>query len=750
METLEDEGIDDVEHVLAEAAGPITTEGRVGTPLSARPFLITTGVAGLAAIVLANVLNGSVAANAIVVVLTLIATAAVTVIAVDRRQNGIREGRFIAIVAVAVAIEALILIWAANQDKVQSTLITVLVAVAGSASIWIGANLLFNQVRNRWKRFSALAFGAVGFLLGVVLHGNQATLGSGGGFLSWLIGPLVGTAVFVALGIVLSQTDDPKMRMIISVGAGAAIGLVIGLLIREQYQPEFDFGAIALWTAIGIVVGVGLSALGKRALVGGALIGGALGWILGAWGGADLGAGNMATSIIATAVPGIALGIRLGMTPNPDYKQRSEIDLRSRSYIFVGPALLFIFIMLVVPGIRTLYLSLLDNDSVDFVGGENYGAIFNDPNSFDVSNWTNMFTSMPFIIGAGFLALALVVGIIMKQRTGHAVELGNPTAAPLIFGLFLLSFGVFTALRGTIINNLWWVVVVTFVSTAMGLAVAVLADGKRGEKYSKSFIFMPMAISLVGASIIWRFVYAARDTSSEQTGVLNALWVGLGRLSTGSGLPTLIGTIVFGLILVGVLMVMARGLVQRNWGRAITFGFVAVLAGWIFLRYTAIIGDGLGGFVITPDGTVEGQTVLFVQEPPYNNFWLMVILIWIQTGFAMVILSAAIKAVPTELIEAAKIDGATDSQVFWRVTLPQIATTIGVVVTTIIVLVMKVYDIVKVITNGQFGTQVLANDMFNQAFQFGNTGQGAALAILIFISVLPVMVYNISRMQKED
>jgi alpha-glucoside transport system permease protein len=138
-----------------------------------------------------------------------------------------------------------------------------------------------------------------------------------------------------------------------------------------------------------------------------------------------------------------------------------------------------------------------------------------------------------------------------------------------------------------------------------------------------------------------------------------------------------------------------------------------------------------------------------VQESPYNNFWLMVILIWIQVGFAMVILSAAIKAVPTELIEAAKIDGATDSQVFWRVTLPQIGTTIGVVVTTLIVLVMKVYDIVKVVTNGQFDTQVLANDMYQQAFNNINIGRGAALAMLIFLSVVPVMYLNIRRMQRE-
>jgi len=128
----------------------------------------------------------------------------------------------------------------------------------------------------------------------------------------------------------------------------------------------------------------------------------------------------------------------------------------------------------------------------------------------------------------------------------------------------------------------------------------------------------------------------------------------------------------------------------------------------------------------------------------------MVVLIWIQTGFAMVILSAAIQSVPDEILEAARVDGATASQVFWRVTLPQIAPTIGVVVTTIIVLVMKVFDVVKVMTNSNFGTQVLANDMYNQAFNARNTGRGAALAMLIFISVMPVMVGNIRRMQREN
>ena len=129
--------------------------------------------------------------------------------------------------------------------------------------------------------------------------------------------------------------------------------------------------------------------------------------------------------------------------------------------------------------------------------------------------------------------------------------------------------------------------------------------------------------------------------------------------------------------------------------------------------------------------------------------WLMVVLIWVQTGFAMVILSAAIKGVPTELTEAAKVDGATDSQVFWKITLPQIAPTVGVVVTALFVTVMKVFDIVYAMTNGNFGTQVIANQMWITAFGQSNLGLGSALAVVLFVSVIPIMWINLRRMQRE-
>jgi alpha-glucoside transport system permease protein len=174
-------------------------------------------------------------------------------------------------------------------------------------------------------------------------------------------------------------------------------------------------------------------------------------------------------------------------------------------------------------------------------------------------------------------------------------------------------------------------------------------------------------------------------------------------------------------------------------------GFLLLVA---YLVYR-VLGPGMGGY-IEEDGVVTARPVLFIQEGPFNNMWLMVVLIWVQTGFAMVILSAAIKAVPTELTEAAKVDGATESQVFWRITLPHIAPTVGVVTTALFVTVMKVFDIVYAMTNGNFGTQVIANEMWIRAFGQTNLGLGSALAVVLFVSVIPIMWINIRRMQRDQ
>jgi alpha-glucoside transport system permease protein len=221
-------------------------------------------------------------------------------------------------------------------------------------------------------------------------------------------------------------------------------------------------------------------------------------------------------------------------------------------------------------------------------------------------------------------------------------------------------------------NNFLWITLVTSFSVALGLLVAVLVDRVKYEATAKSFIFLPLAISAVGASVIWRFVYAYSPSNRPQIGLLNAVVVALG-----------------------------------------------------------------------------GQPVGWFIERSINNFALIAIMIWLQTGFCMVILSAALKAVPTETIEAARMDGASEFQLFFRIIIPQIWGTIVTVASTVLIVVLKVFDIVYVMTNGQFDTQVIANRMFTEMFKFRNYGHGSALAVILLVAVIPVMVVNIRNLHRQ-
>ena len=222
-------------------------------------------------------------------------------------------------------------------------------------------------------------------------------------------------------------------------------------------------------------------------------------------------------------------------------------------------------------------------------------------------------------------------------------------------------------------NNMLWLIVVPTLSTFFGLIIATMTDRIWWGNIPKTLIFMPMAISFIGASIIWKFIYEYRSGGDEQIGLLNALVVFFG-----------------------------------------------------------------------------GEPQTWIQIPFWNNFFLMVILVWIQTGFAMVILSAALRGIPDETIEAAVLDGASGLQIFFRVMVPQIWGTIAVVWTTITILVLKVFDIVLAMTNGQWGTQVLANQMFSWLFQGGGDyGRSAVIALVIMILVVPIMVWNIKNANAE-
>ncbi len=488
---------------------------------------------------------------------------------------------------------------------------------------------------------------------------------------------------------------------------------------------------------------IGLWRYGATIAARSAITGAGVGWFVGAWLGGDVGHGNFLGVAYATVVPAAILGARFGLTTEPDATRRRRIERRSRAWIFVTPALVFIAVGLLVPLIRTVYLSFHNRNGTQNVGWDNYHEIFTNKNSVNLSNWENMFTSRLFWIAVVVVGLGVLAGIIAGRRTSQAFERGPGSFGLIFVGFFVLSCAVLSTIRGTVFNNIWWVIVVVTLATTFGLAVAVLADRAKGENAAKSLIFLPMAISFIGAGIIWRFVYQAREVSQQQTGVLNAFWVWVGEVST-STTSRAIAVAVLALIALGLIYLIKRGLdTKSTTSAAFSAGFLLIV-GYLIYR---LLGPGLGGYV-KADGVVTAKPVLFIQEAPFNNMWLMVVLIWVQTGFAMVILSAAIKAVPTELIEAAKVDGASESQVFWRITLPQIAPTLGVVITALFVTVMKVFDIVYAMTNGSFGTQVIANEMFQRAFGFSDLGLGSALAIVLFISVIPVMWINIRRIQQ--
>ncbi|MBD8870382.1 carbohydrate ABC transporter permease [Nocardioides donggukensis] len=280
-------------------------------------------------------------------------------------------------------------------------------------------------------------------------------------------------------------------------------------------------------------------------------------------------------------------------------------------YAYLLPGLGFISLMLIYPALQTINFSFADQDSESYVGLENYKTIFGSE-----------------------------------------------------------------AFRSAIFNNLLWLMIVPAVTVALGTIVAVLADrlSTRGESVSKSVIFLPMAISFVGASAIWGLVYDF-SIGDEQVGLLNAIWTTLGG---------------------------------------------------------------------------EAQTWLSIETAKLNSILLMVILIWLQVGFAMILLSSAIKGVPEDTIEAARIDGASEWQIFWQVLIPQMKGTIITVFITVLILVLKVFDIVYVLTNGRDNTDVIANLFFKELFARGNAGVASAIVVILLLAVTPVLIYQVRHFRQEE
>ncbi len=695
-----------------------------------------------------------------------------------------------------------------TDGRLRGAMVSVIVAVAVSMGLFVGANRWFDAAVRRWAKFTALTGFVLGALISVVLVGNRLLgwfIGSGAELrnLSWVLAALL-AALATAYGWLLGTARNATVRLVTGIAGGGAIGLVVGLFLRHAAWPAPRMQDLLIWPLALAGAGALLGRLRGRRVVPAAVTGAAVGWLTGAWLLGDLGRGNATMAVVASIVLGVLVGARFGLARDTTLEDRLRLEARARVVIFLAPALLFISATLLVPTIRTVLLSLLDRRSAEFVGLNNYVAMFTDPNFLNLARWAGMFTAAPFVWGSALFALAIAIAIRTRRSVEGSVPsqlvaalvaavaafaaslagrlgmVADPTGAgfgaftgllliaaavllslyvagnrghsglaggagtSLGAGVFLLAFALFAHLRGTLFNNLWWVFAVTIIATGVGLAVAALADRSRGENVAKSIIFMPMAISFVGAAIIWRFMYIARPTGADQTGVLNAMWVWLGSISTSSTRYPI--AVVLVLLTLATVYVAMQGFRTETPGLAWSGLISAVVFAWLAYRF---LGPGIGGFEVLPNGDIVPATIQFLTVGPYNNFWIMVPFIWIYTGFAMVIFSAAIKGVPADLLEAGRVDGASESQMFWRVVVPQIVPTIGVVVTTIMVTVMKVFDIVKVMTNGNFGTQVLANEMWTRAFTQRHFGQGSAIAVVLFLSVLPIMYLNIRRMQKE-
>ncbi|WP_370654117.1 carbohydrate ABC transporter permease [Pseudotabrizicola sp.] len=299
-------------------------------------------------------------------------------------------------------------------------------------------------------------------------------------------------------------------------------------------------------------------------------------------------------------------------------------------------------------------------------------------------------------------------------------------------------------------NNMLWLIVVPAMSTAFGLLAAQLSDRIRWGNLAKSLIFMPMAISFVGAAVIWKLVYDTRPVDQEQIGIMNAVWLAFqgGPMSVlFLKIVPILGLLAFAAAVGLVAWVFVRPMIKPSGpvgGGTIPLRLlVGAAALWlIFMSVRSAIG--LAGTDL-PYGVP--QTWLTI--PFWNSFFLMIVLVWIQTGFAMVILSAALRGVPEDTIEAAIVDGANPFQIFFKIKVPQIMGTIVVVWTTITIVVLKVFDIVFAMSNGQWETQVLANYMYDKLFRANDWGVGSASAMIIMLLVTPILIWNVYNARKE-
>jgi alpha-glucoside transport system permease protein len=307
------------------------------------------------------------------------------------------------------------------------------------------------------------------------------------------------------------------------------------------------------------------------------------------------------------------------MTASADQVPRIMKQGRVAPWLYLVPSLLVMTVFIVYPGLNTLYLSFRNQSDNGWAGDS---CIASEP------CW----------------------GMLENYRYA------------------LTSDIMLTAFR----NNLTWIALMVTGTVVLGLLIAVLADRVRYEALAKAVIFLPMAISFVGAGVIWKFVYDY-GTGPTQIGLLNGALTALGN-----------------------------------------------------------------------------KPVAWLTQPGLNTVALIVVGIWMWTGFCMTILAAALRNVPIDILEAARVDGASEWTVFWQITLPQIMPTVTVVITTMVINVLKIFDVVYVMTGGNYGTEVIANRMYIEMYTSFNTGRAAAIAVVLVAVIVPAMIFNIRRFREQE
>ncbi|MFW5943540.1 MAG: carbohydrate ABC transporter permease [bacterium] len=402
-------------------------------------------------------------------------------------------------------------------------------------------------------------------------------------------------------------------------------------------------------------------------------------------------AAKLMIMLVALAVGVLGVWLLFWLANDLADRLPAAVQRRLRPFLFVGPAILLLGVYLVYPGFNTIFTSLSEDAltlppsalGADVVPSQYWSSetIVADYVAGDLQQAAGV-AFEGYLLNLDQLEIARVTAndrtlwLFVRPETITDSDSGEEqrvfSMTPL--GLHNYQFA-FTnpAMHVAFRNNVIWLLVGTGGSVIIGLFVASLVDRVKREALAKSFIFMPLAISFVGASVIWRFVYAWQPPGREQIGLLNAV---VTRLLDIEPIPWLI-------------------------------------------------------------------------DAPLNTYALIVIMVWLQTGFCMVILSAALKGIPNEFIEAARIDGAGEWQIFFNIVIPMIRGAILTVATTVFIAVLKVFDIVYVMTNGKFDTEVIANRMFVEMFTFRNFGRAGSLAVILLVVVLPIMVLNIRNLRRQ-